>query len=200
MSHLPKGGSDSSHRSEVVWRLRGSDEKKKGSHGVRGEKKGKREETKEKTTAASRALNTKKKSHWTKWIYKCTTGLCSAHTVCLTERNKRWRKMKNIRVFSSAHFSTLVSHTPKSLWVFLPLGSWKHLTLLTSLPERAWVQRRQRDSTMRENWREKDESSRKREQFYATKTGTFRGAESMVPNQSCVATEFVQQNQPAYVS
>lgn len=61
MSHLPKGGSDSSHRSEVVWRLRGSDEKKKGSHGVRGEKKGKREETKEKTTAASRVLNTKKK-------------------------------------------------------------------------------------------------------------------------------------------
>lgn len=126
--------------------------------------------------------------------------LTSVLHVCVTERNKGWRKMRNIRVFSSSHFSALVNRTPKSLWVFLPPGPWKHLTLLTSLPERAWVQERQRDSTMRENWREKDKSGRKREHFYASETLTFREDVSMVPNGYCAVTDFVQQNQPVCAS
>lgn len=177
-------------------RQRGSDEKKKGSYGVRGKKK-KREETKKKTTAASRVLNTKKRTELSEYA---SVPLTFVLHVCVTERNKGWRKMENIRVFSSSHFSALVNRTPKSLWVFLPPGPWKHLTLLTSLPERAWVQERQRDSTMRENWREKDKSGRKREHFYASETLTFREDVSMVPNGYCAVTDFVQQNLPVCVS
>lgn len=166
MSHLPKGSSDSSHRSEILWRFADCEVamRKGKDHMVWQERKGREKKLKRKRQLPPGCW-TPKKTHWTKWIYKRTTDLCAAHTVCVTERNKRWRKMRNIRVFSSSHFSALVNHTPKSLRVLLPLGPWKHLTLLTSLPERAWVQGRQRDSTMRENWREKDESMQKEETF-----------------------------------
>lgn len=131
--------------------------------------KGKNEETKELTTAgpggAEHHTHKEKKRRGTKWIHKRATNLFLRLLSEWRRRNKRRRKMRRTRVFSSLHFSALVNHTPKSLRVSLPLGPWKHLTLLTSLPERAWVQGRQRDSTMRENWREKDESSRKRGTF-----------------------------------
>ncbi len=174
MSYLPKGGIDSSHRSEILWRFSDS---RKGAPGERRGKKRKRAEAKDRATAASRVLNTTK-MHRTKWLWKRTTDICAAHT-CVTERNKRWRKMKNTRAFSSPHFSALVNYSPKSLSVFLPLGPRKHLTLLTSLPERARVRERQRDSKMRENWREKDESGRKRRHFHVRETLTFREGGTM---------------------
>lgn len=199
MSYLPKGGVDSSHRSEILWRFSDSEVvMRKGSHGERRGKRGRGRKLKRKQQLPPGCW-TLQKMHRTKLIWKRTTDLCAAH-ICVTERNKRWRKMKNIRAFSSPHFPALVNYSPKSLAVFLPPGPRKHLTLLTSLPERAQVRGRQRDSKMRENWREKDESSRKRRHFHVRETLTFREGTGMVQCESCLLPGIVQQNKPACAS
>lgn len=69
---------------------------------------------------------------------------CAAH-ICITERIKRWREMKTREsILLRTLLRRWLTILQKSLCIFLPQGLEKHLTLLTSLPEKARVRDRQK--------------------------------------------------------
>lgn len=151
-----------------IFRQRGSEEDRTILHGKTRPKERKREEAKEKTTAASRGLNATKQQG-IKRIYCrcCWRTVCAQHTLHVWQRQlKHWTEMKNTSVSSSPLSSALVNYAPKSLRLSpsRPLKAFDPVNIITR--ERAGVWERHRDSKMRENWREKDKSGRKRRDLF----------------------------------
>lgn len=125
--------------------LRGGDEQRKGLHGEKRGKRGTRRKLKRKRQLAPGGYTTK--MHRTKWIYKPLTYMMYIR-VRLRKLNAggRWNTKEYFPLRTSRPWLTILQNHS----FFLPLGPQKHLTLLTSLPERARVWGRWGDSKMRE--------------------------------------------------
>lgn len=163
MSHVPKGGWDSSHRSAILWRFSESEV------ATRRVKDCVVRERRKKKGGSRRESNILPSG----WKKKCAESservkTCAAH-ICITERIKHWREMKTREsILLGTLLRSWLTILQKSLCIFLPQGLEKHLTLLTSLPEKARVRDRQK-------FQDVGKVAGKRWKHYKAETSSYNG-------------------------